>query len=86
MYGGLEILLRSFLTSALDEDKLSASLPGCFTAEERVSGSEDRRLGGPQNRFGITLPSRNRNPVIQRVAWSLYLLILVPTRLWNRFN
>jgi len=35
MYGGLEVQLQAFLTSALDGDEWSASCPGHFTLGER---------------------------------------------------
>jgi hypothetical protein len=35
-YGGVEVLLHAFLTSALDADELTASCPGHFTHKERA--------------------------------------------------
>jgi hypothetical protein len=36
MYGGMEVYLHAFLTSALDGGDRSASRPGLFTLGERV--------------------------------------------------
>jgi hypothetical protein len=43
-YWGVEVYLYSFLTSALDGGKWSASRPGRFTAREKASGTH--RIGG----------------------------------------
>jgi hypothetical protein len=46
-YGGVDEQLHAFLTSTLDEGKLSASRPGRFTPRERAPQYPlDRRLGG----------------------------------------
>jgi hypothetical protein len=39
-YGGEEVETHAFLTSALVASKLSASHPGRFTPEEKVSGNQ----------------------------------------------
>jgi hypothetical protein len=38
-YGGVKIQLYIFLTSALDGDEWSASLPGCLIPRERAPSS-----------------------------------------------
>jgi len=45
-YGGVEVYLYAFLTSALDGDEWSASRPSRFNPRYLF----DRRLGGPQSR------------------------------------
>jgi hypothetical protein len=53
LYGGAEVWLHAFLTSALDGGEWSASRPYRFTPRKRALWySLNRRLGGPQNRFG----------------------------------
>jgi len=47
-YGGVEIQLHAFLTSALDEGECSVSRPSPFTPRYPL----DRRLCGPQSRSG----------------------------------
>jgi hypothetical protein len=39
VYGGVEVYLHSFLTSALDHRWLSASRPDCFTPADRAEDS-----------------------------------------------
>jgi hypothetical protein len=51
-YAGVDIYTRVFLTSALVVRELSASRSGRFTPGERGPGTLDRRLGGPQSRYG----------------------------------
>jgi len=46
----VEIQVHTFLTSALDGGKWSASHPCRFTPGEK--SPEDRRLGGPQSQCG----------------------------------
>jgi hypothetical protein len=38
-YGGVDVEIHIFLTSALDEGEWSASRPGRFTPEERALGT-----------------------------------------------
>jgi len=35
-YGGVEVQLHTYLASALDRGKWSASRPGCFNSRERA--------------------------------------------------
>jgi hypothetical protein len=52
-YGGLDVEIHIFLTSALAGAELSASRPGRFTLGERAPWYPlDRRLSGPQSRSG----------------------------------
>jgi hypothetical protein len=52
-YGGVEVELHAFLTSALDVGKWVASRPGRFTPGETAPLYPlDKRLGGPQSRSG----------------------------------
>jgi len=44
--------LHTFLTSALDRDKWSASRLGRFITKEGALLSLERRVGGPQSRSG----------------------------------
>jgi hypothetical protein len=48
-YGGEDSWLHSFLTSALDGDKLSASLTGRFIPVKRSRHTLNRRLVGPRD-------------------------------------
>jgi hypothetical protein len=53
-YGGEEVWLHAFLTSALDEDEWLASGPGRFTPKERAprpSGQEAGWVPEPSNIF-----------------------------------
>jgi hypothetical protein len=48
MYGGVDVSIHVFLTSAVDGGDWSASFPGRFTTVERSPGTHCyRRLGGP---------------------------------------
>jgi hypothetical protein len=47
-YGGVDIWIYIFLTSALAGDEWSASRPGRFNPPYPL----DKRLGGPQSRSG----------------------------------
>jgi hypothetical protein len=51
-YGGVEVQLRVFLTSALDGGEWSASRPRRFTPGKKAPVSIAWRLGGPQNGSG----------------------------------
>jgi hypothetical protein len=69
-YGGVEVKIYIFLTSALAGGKWSASRPGRFTPRGRKPGYPlDRRLGGPQKkseRHGeekILDPTGTRTPI-----------------------
>jgi hypothetical protein len=57
-YGGVEVYIHAFLSSAIDGGELSASRPGRFTPEEIPPPpySLDRRLGGPQSHSFYTEP------------------------------
>jgi hypothetical protein len=54
---------RVFLISALVAGEWSASRPGCFNSEK-----EDRRMGGPQNRF-----RRRRNERKKMINWEIII-------------
>jgi len=45
-YGGVEVQLHTFLTSALDGDEWSTSRTGCFTPRERARDSTAHWIGG----------------------------------------
>jgi hypothetical protein len=51
-YGGVDVQIHIFLTSALVEGEWSASRPGRFTPEKSPRYPLYRRLGGPQSRSG----------------------------------
>jgi hypothetical protein len=51
-YGGVDVQIHVFLTSALVEDEWSASRPGRFTPEKEPPVPLARRLGGPHIRSG----------------------------------
>jgi hypothetical protein len=74
-YGGVDVWVRAFLTSAQDGSEWSASRPGRFTPRYPLN----RMLCGPQSRLDalarknkILAPARNRTPVVQPVAHLLY--------------
>jgi len=74
-YGGVEVLLRAFLASALDGGEWSAPLPGRFIHGQRPRYPLNGRMGGPQSRSWlgrrekeIPAPAGNRSPVICPVA------------------
>jgi hypothetical protein len=73
-YGGVNVYIHIFLTSALAGGEWSASRPGRFTSGDRIL---DRRLGGPQSQSGrlgeenIIEPYRDSNSepsVVQPIA------------------
>jgi hypothetical protein len=77
-YGGMEVYLQAFLTSALDGGEWSASSPGSFTR-----GTHWIRVWvGPRavldmvtrRKHPLFDPARNRTPVVQPVAQALYWL------------
>jgi hypothetical protein len=45
-YGGVQVQLRAFLTSALDGGEWSASLPGHFALKERTLVPTEQEAGG----------------------------------------
>jgi hypothetical protein len=51
-YGGVDVQIHVFLTSALVGGEWSDSRPGRFTPGKSPRYPLDRRLGGPQNRSG----------------------------------
>jgi hypothetical protein len=52
-YGGVDVQIQIFFTSAVDGGEWSASRPGRFTPKERTPPyTFDRRLGGPHSRYG----------------------------------
>jgi hypothetical protein len=51
--GGVEVQLRSFLTSALDGGKWSTTHTGRFTHGKGHRYPLNRRLGGPQTQHGL---------------------------------
>jgi hypothetical protein len=67
-YGGVEVYVHVFLTSALVGGEWSASRPGRFTPGKGARYPLDRRLGMPQNRSGrrgeeqIPDPAETRTP------------------------
>jgi hypothetical protein len=84
-YGGADVEIHIFLTSALVGDEWSASRTCCFTPGGTSPWYPlDRRLGGPQRHFGqygevyIPDPIRTRN----LAPWSQSLWqVTIPTRL-----
>jgi hypothetical protein len=63
--GGVEVLLHTFLTSALDWGEWSASRLGRFFPRERAPGYPlDRRLGGLQSRSGHGGEDKNFQPLL----------------------
>jgi hypothetical protein len=59
-YGGVELQLHAFLTSALDGDERSASRFSRFNPGEIVPGiHSDRRLSGYQSRSGSESEEKN---------------------------
>jgi hypothetical protein len=73
-YGGVEVKLQAFLTSALDGGEWLASRPGRFDPGEMVRGTHwIGGWGGPQSRSESSgevkstfpAPTRNRSPVVQ---------------------
>jgi hypothetical protein len=65
-YGGTDLQIHIFLTSALDGDELSASRPGRFTPPRGKSRRYplDRRLDGPQN-YIINILNLNVSPALK---------------------
>jgi hypothetical protein len=61
-YRGVEVYLRSFLTSALDGGEWSASRPSRFSPRERAPGTQWRRLGGLPSRSGRGGEEKNSQP------------------------
>jgi hypothetical protein len=64
-YGGVEVLLHAFLTSALDGREWLASRPGCLIPEERTPIPLDRGLD--RARLDVEakikiVPCRDSNP------------------------
>jgi hypothetical protein len=61
VYGGVDVQIDGFLTSAIVGGEWSASRPGRFSPRFPL----DKRLGGPQHWSGeekILVPNRTRNP------------------------
>jgi hypothetical protein len=53
-HGGVDVLIHTFLTSALVAGEWSASRPGRFTPGGNSPRYPlDRRLGGPQSQYGL---------------------------------
>jgi hypothetical protein len=50
-YGGVDVLIHVFITSALVGDECAASRLGRLTLGETLPNPMDRRLGGYQNRY-----------------------------------
>jgi len=62
-YGGVEVQLRSFLTSALEGGEWLASCPNCFTAGESAAVTvRKRRLGRNHRRCGSFAEEENFSP------------------------
>jgi hypothetical protein len=68
-YGGVDVYIHTWSTSALAGGELSGSRPGRFTRREKSPRYPlHRRLGGPQNRSGrfggekILDPTGTRTP------------------------
>jgi hypothetical protein len=62
-YGGMEVWLHAFQTSALDEGEWSASRLGRFTRGERFPRYPlNRTLSGPQSRSGRGIEPRSSSP------------------------
>jgi hypothetical protein len=74
-YGGVEVWLHTFLTSALDGGEWSASRPSCCTPRERAPGIHcvGGRVG---HNTGLIAVAKRKilTPVIQLVAETLYWL------------
>jgi hypothetical protein len=82
MHGGVEVKLHTFLSSALDGDKWSASRPSRFTPGEIFRRLFDRGLGGPQIRSRCcdeekSYPYRESN--LGRPARNLVTPLKIPT-------
>jgi hypothetical protein len=74
-YAGVYTYLHAILNSEVDGVRWSDSRPGRFIPRERAPRNPfDRRLGGPQSRYGrdgeekIPGPDGNETPVIQPAA------------------
>jgi hypothetical protein len=66
---GVEVYLRSFLTSALDRGEWSASRPGRFTSDGEAPGT--LRIGGSEGvgpRADLDVLERRNRRVSSRVA------------------
>jgi hypothetical protein len=86
-YGGVEVLIYIFLTSALAGGQWSASRPGRPTPGERAPGTQwIGGLGGPQSRSGrrgeekILHPTgtRNSDPSVVQPIPSRYTDYAIP--------
>jgi hypothetical protein len=76
-YGGVDLYLHAFLTSAVDGGEWSASRPGCFTPRERAPGTHwiggwvGSSAGLDAVKRHISSPRRESNPrtpIVQPVA------------------
>jgi hypothetical protein len=63
-YGGVDVQLNIFLTSALAGGEWSASLPGRFIPGENLPVP----IGGPQSRSGLRVDSNSDLSVFQPIA------------------
>jgi hypothetical protein len=62
-YGGVEVYLQAFLSSALDGGEWSTSCLSHFTPVETAPGTQmDRRLRGPHNLSGLGGEEKNPHP------------------------
>ena len=76
--GGIEVLLNSFMTTALEGGEESASRPGRSLSPGNTRYPLYRRVGGPQSRSGqlrkISSPPGFDPRTVQPLAQSLYRL------------
>jgi len=75
--GGVDIYRNSCLAWALDEGKWSTSRPGRFIPGKEVRHPLNKRLGGPQSRYGrfgerTILPQPGFSLFRQKFAWLSY--------------
>jgi hypothetical protein len=74
-FGGADVYIHVFLTSALVTGEWSASQPGCFTPLGKSPRCPlDRRLGGPQSQSG----KRGEEKILDSTGTNSDLLVVQP--------
>jgi hypothetical protein len=89
-YGGVDIYIQIFLTSALVGGQWSASRTGRFIPWERARGTHwrggwmDHRAGldNVENRTFLTLPDSNSHPTVVQAVASRYTDCAIPAPLY----